>query len=226
MAREEHAVALKLPTFWTAQPDVWFAQAEAQFNLRGITADDTKYYYVVAALDQDTATRVLDLISQPPDDNKYSTLKGRLIDTFGLNKRERASRLLHFRPLGDSKPSALMDEMLALLGDHPPRLLFEQLFLERLPEDIRIQLVDAKIKDHRQLAKRADHLWSSRDMESISLAENAIQRKPPSQKQSKSKAPGLVQESNRLCYYHRTFGEAARQCRQPCTWSGNDKASR
>ena len=72
MAREEHAVALKLPTFWTAQPDVWFAQAEAQFNLRGITADDTKYYYVVAALDQDTATRVLDLISQPPDDNKYS----------------------------------------------------------------------------------------------------------------------------------------------------------
>ena len=70
MAREEHAVALKLPIFWTAQPDVWFAQA--QFNLRGITADDTKYYYVVAALDQDTATRVLDLISQPPDDNKYS----------------------------------------------------------------------------------------------------------------------------------------------------------
>ena len=70
MAKEEHAVALKLPIFWTAQPDVWFAQA--QFNLRGITADDTKYYYVVAALDQDTATRVLDLISQPPDDNKYS----------------------------------------------------------------------------------------------------------------------------------------------------------
>ena len=88
MAREEHAVALKLPTFWTAQPDVWFAQAEAQFNLRGITADDTKYYYVVAALDQDTATRVLDLISHPPEDSKYSTLKGRLIDTLGLNNRE------------------------------------------------------------------------------------------------------------------------------------------
>ena len=63
MAREEHAVALKLPTSWTAQPDVWFAQAEAQFNLRGITADDTKYYYVLVALDQNTATRVLDLIS-------------------------------------------------------------------------------------------------------------------------------------------------------------------
>ena len=87
MAREEHAAALKLPTFLTAQPDVWFAQAEAQFNRHGITADDTKYYYIV-----------LDLISQPPD-YKYSTLKGRLIDTFGVNKHERASRLLHFRLL-------------------------------------------------------------------------------------------------------------------------------
>ena len=221
MATEEHAVSLKLPTFWTAQPEVWFTQAEAQFTLRGIAADDTKYYYVLAALDQQTATRVLDLISQPPDDNKYRALKTRLSDTFGLDKRERASRLLHFRPLGDSKPSALMDEMLALLGNHPPCLLFEQLFLERLPEDIRIQLVDAKIEDCRQLAKRADALWSSRDMASISLTENAIQRKPP-----KPRAPGNARESNQLCYYHRTFGEAARQCRQPCSWPGKDKASR
>ena len=52
--------------------------------------------------------------------------------------------------------------MLALLGDHPPCLLFEQLFLERLPEDIHIQLVDSKIDDYRQLAKRVDVLWSSR----------------------------------------------------------------
>ena len=50
---EEHAVSLKLPTFWNSQPEVWLAQAEAQFNIRGITADETKYYYVVAALDQD-----------------------------------------------------------------------------------------------------------------------------------------------------------------------------
>ena len=152
----EHAVSLKLPTFWTSQPEVWFAQAEAQFNLRGITAEDTKYFYVLAALDQQTATRLLDLISRPPVDNKYKTLKDRLISTFGLSKHERASRLLHFRPLGDSKPSTLMDEMLALLGDHPPCLLFKQLFLERLPEDIRIQLVDSKIDDYRRLARRAD----------------------------------------------------------------------
>ena len=86
---------------------MWFTQAEAQFNLKGITADDTKYYYVLAALDQDTATRLLDLVSQLPDENKYQWLKDGLVDTFGLNLRDRASCLLHFLPLKDSKASAL-----------------------------------------------------------------------------------------------------------------------
>ena len=51
------AVALKLPPFWTAQPAVWFQQAEAQFAIRGIVAEQTKYYYVLSALDQTTAGR-------------------------------------------------------------------------------------------------------------------------------------------------------------------------
>jgi hypothetical protein len=115
-----------------------------------------------------------------------------------------------------------MDEMLGLLGDHPPCLLFEQLFLERLPEDIRIQLVDSKIEDYRELARRADALWSSRDMESV----HAIRRGPSTgQKETKSKAPSPPPD-NRLCYYHRRFWKAARQCRQPCSWQGNEKAGR
>ena len=149
MATEEHAVLFKLPTFWTSQPEVWFVQAEAQFHLRRITADDTKFFYILAALDHGTATRLLDPISRPPADNKYQELKDQLIETFGLSTHESASHLLHFRPLGDTKPSTLMDEMLALLGDHSPCLLFEQLFLEGMPDEFRIQLVDAKIVDHR-----------------------------------------------------------------------------
>ena len=92
----EHTVSLKLLTFWTCQPQVWFAQAEAQFNIMGITVDETKYFYVLSVRDQDIATRLLDLISLPPPHSKYTAMKDRLLDTFGLSKRERASRLLHF----------------------------------------------------------------------------------------------------------------------------------
>ncbi len=215
---EQNAVSLKLPTFWSSQPQVWFAQAEAQFEIRKLTADDTKYYYVISSLDQGTATRLLDLISNPPRRDMYKTLKDRLLDTFSLSKRERASQLLHTRPLGDSKPSALMDEMLALLGDHPPCLLFEQLFLERLPEDIRTQLVDVTIVDHRELARRADALWAARDM---SASANAVQKRQATGRRQKVKAP---QDS--LCFYHRKFGEAAKKCQEPCTWSGNEQGDR
>ena len=210
---EENAVALKLPTFWCSQPRVWFAQAEAQFEIRKITADETRYYYVLSALDQDTATRLLDLISAPPSTDKYKALKERLV--------ERASRLLHTRPLGDSKPSVLMDEMLALLGDHPPCMLFEQLFLERLPEDIRVQLVDTKIEDHRELARKADALWAAK---CIGDSANAILQHQPPKFKPKSKPKDA--SKNSLCYYHRRFGEAARQCRDPCTWSENEQAGR
>ena len=218
---EEHAVSLKLPTFWTHQPEVWFTHAEAQFSHLRITTDDTKYFYVLVALDQQTATRLLDLIVHPPADDKYKTLKDRHIDSFGLSECERPSRLLHFCPLGDSKPLALLDEMLGLLSNHTPCLVFEQLFLERLPKDIRIQLVDLKFNDYRQMAKRADALWSSQDMESNN---NAIHRRPTARQKTKVKA--CTPSPSRLCYYHRTFGEAARQCRQSCNWSGNEQAGR
>ena len=60
------AVSLKLPTFWTSTPTTWFAQAEAQFIVRNITNDDTKYYYVIAALDSSTANRAKNKTCSPP----------------------------------------------------------------------------------------------------------------------------------------------------------------
>ncbi|KII60614.1 hypothetical protein RF11_12080 [Thelohanellus kitauei] len=74
-----NAVAIKLPTFWTAQPRVWFVQTEAQFHLRGIVSDTTKYYYVVGALDQETAGRMIDTLSKPPLEGKYENLKSKLL---------------------------------------------------------------------------------------------------------------------------------------------------
>ena len=50
-----NAVALKLPSFWTSQPAVWFIQAEAQFTLRNITADETKYAYCSLRLGPQTS---------------------------------------------------------------------------------------------------------------------------------------------------------------------------
>ena len=75
-----------------------------------------------------------------------------------------------------------MDEMLALLGEHKSCMLFEQLFLERLPEEIRTQLVADKIDDHREMARKADQLWAARDASSTPAAHSVQRGKPNSRK--------------------------------------------
>ena len=217
---ETNAVSFKLPSFWTSQPHVWFQQAEAQFTIRKITADETKYAYIVAALDQDTAGRLLDLLRLPPNEHKYDAIKARLTKTFGLTRRARANRLLQMGDLGDRPPSALMDEMLALLEGHTPCMLFEQLFLNRMPDTICLQLADADFTNPREVAERADQLWQSMSLhEGVSIHRvGAKQQKPPA-KETKNHNPDW-------CFYHNKFGDKARKCVKPCKFPENSQAGR
>ena len=212
--KEISAVSLKLPTFWPQQPKVWFAQVEAQFAIRSITKEETKYHYVISALDQETAVRVLDLLETTPTDSPYETLKKRLIGSFSLSEYERAHKLLHLPQLGDEKPSSLLDQMLGLLGKHPPCFIFKQIFLERLPERIRSVLVHSDISDMRQLAEAADRLHSSLMQEAASEVHKVSTRRPSKEKITK---PGL-------CFYHARFGSKAKRCVAPCNWSENGTA--
>ena len=78
------------------------------------------------------------------------------MDTFELSEYECDARLLNMPNLGDRKPSALMGEMLGLLGQHTPRFLIKYIFLQHLPEDIRTILAAETFDNSRSLAKRAD----------------------------------------------------------------------
>ena len=217
---ETNTVSLKLPPFWTSQPQVWFQQAEAQFTIRKISTDETKYTYVVTALDQDTAGRLLDLLGSPPTEHKYEAIKARLTKTFGLTRRARANRLLQMGGLGDRPPSALMDEMLALLEGHTPCMLFEQLFLNRMPDPIRLQLADADFTDPRRVAERADELWQS-----MSLHDGASVHRVGTRRQ-KSPAKDTKDHNPDWCFYHNKFGDKAKKCTKPCKFPENPQAGR
>ena len=212
-----NAVAIKLPTFWTNEPNVWFTQAEAQFHIKKVTEDSTKYYYVVSALDQNTAARIIDVLQNPPENGKYDNLKSKLTETFSLTRRDRASKLLHLSGLGDRKPSELMDEMLSLLDGHKPCLIAEQIFLEQLPEDIRLQIADSEFTDPRAVARRADILWLAKQ-QSANFISRVSTPKSVSRQKDKSQQD--------WCFYHRKFGNNARKCVQPCTHLGNETAGR
>ena len=158
------------------QNTVSLEQAEAQFHIRQITADITKYYYVVSSLDQEAAGRIINYIHQSPFDKKYEGIKKLLNNTFGLSRRARAAKLLHMDGLGDCKPSVLMNEMLALLDGHQPCLLFEQIFLEQMPDNIRFIITDDNFTNPQQLAARADVLWQAKQQGEASITNAITQR--------------------------------------------------
>ena len=223
-----NAVSLKLPEFWEQNANAWFAQAEAQFALREITADATKYYYVVAALSNSTAGRVVSLIENPPAANKYDALKAHLKETFGLSESERARQLLSLPGLGDSKPSELMDHMLALLGDHQPCFLFKELFLQQLPDHVRLAVTNSVKTEFRQLAKEADTFFSA-GKKCCTATPTAVQTTTLDecvpQPLSVAAVPRRAKPSG-LCFYHAKFGTKAKKCLPPCNFavSGNAPA--
>lgn len=225
---QQNAVSLKLPTFWTSQPHVWFEQAEAQFHVRQINVDDTKYYYVVSSLDQEAAGHIIDFLRHPPADKKYEGIKKLLTDTFGLSRRARAAKLLHMDGLGDRKPSDLMNEMLALLDGHKPCLLFEQLFLEQMPDDIRLIIADDDFSDPRKLAARADVLWQAKQQDDTTINNPVLQRvsRASAHSDSATGTPSVNTNRNKWCYYHQRWGSDARRCRPPCVHPGNALAGR
>ncbi|CAN7997550.1 unnamed protein product, partial [Ixodes hexagonus] len=104
-------VDLRLPPFWTADPELWFIQVGSQFVARRITSDITKYHHVVSSLPPATACEIRDVLLAPPDEDAYKTLKQTLIRRVTPSETQRLQQLLREAELGDRKPSQLLRHM-------------------------------------------------------------------------------------------------------------------
>ena len=247
------AVNIKIPPYWASDPQVWFTQVEAQFATRGISAQKTKYEYVVASLAPEIAIEVRDLILTPPVDTPYDTLKAQLIGRTAASKQKRLQLLLTAEELGDRKPSQLLRRMQQLMGDKRiDDSLVRELFLQRLPTNVRMVLASAGptmgLNDLAQLADkimevavpsvaalttspfaaeldqlRAEVAGLTKLVKSLSLPAHRPRGSSRRSSPSPSRPPSPAAE---VCWYHRRYGEKAQKCRPPCTKSENGSASR
>ena len=103
-----YRVAVRLPPFWTDRPDLWIAQAEAQFDLAGITRQMTKFNHVVSQLHQQHAAGVEDIITSPQEHEPYDRLKAELVRRLSTSREQRVRQLLSHEEMGDRRPSQFL----------------------------------------------------------------------------------------------------------------------
>lgn len=150
--------SIKLPPFWQNDPALWFAQVEAQFFSHRITADNSRYFTIVGALDSSVLEQVSDLIRSPPANERYLTLKSQLIERFTDSRETQLHKLLTEMQLGDRKPSQLLREMRTLATDRVSEDLLHSLWIKRMPTSVRCVLSASEGVDLAKLADIADKI--------------------------------------------------------------------
>ncbi|XP_037963794.2 uncharacterized protein LOC119691167 [Plutella xylostella] len=149
-------VGVKIPPFWSEEPALWFAQVESQFVLSRITTDDTKFCYLVAQLDHQYAAEVKDVITNPPEKDKYLKLKTELIKRLSASKEKRVKQLLMHEELGDRKPSQFLRHLESLAGPDVPKDFLSTIWSSRLPHNIQTVVASQSELALEKLAELAD----------------------------------------------------------------------
>lgn len=225
------AAAVKLPEFWQSDPASWFQHVEALFHLRGVHADEARYYLVVAALDQQSTRRAMPLLRSPPPRGKYDALKELLLRRYSLSAPERAERILSMPGLGDGSAVDLMDNMLSLLGSDDGGFLFPHIFLRQLPPPVRAALANSPCLaagDYRGLAEEADRvLLATRrfSVQHITSEAQLNQQETEDVPPSVSAVGVSARRGNSLCRFHQKFGRKAKRCVPPCSFSSPGNAA-
>ena len=242
-------VSVKLPPFWPSDPEIWFAQVEATFTTRRITAEKTRFDYVIASLSPEVATEIRDLVLKPPEATPYKILKEQLIRRTAASEQRRLQQLFNAEELGDRKPTQLLRRMQQLLGERASTTdstFLRELFLQRLPSNVRMVLAStnttATLEELAELADKVVEVAaptvaatsvspgpSPEILAEIEQLRSAVEQLQTSVKQltrqsrnrshSRNRQHSPAPQEQTTCWYHQKYGSKAKKCNPPCDFT-------
>lgn len=201
-------VQVKLPPFWSNRPVLWFARAEAQFHLKGIKSQMTKFHHIISALTPEVMDTVVAAIEEPDPESAYEDIKKALVSRHGPHRPTQMMEFGLCPPIAPGQdPCSVMDQIKSLkFGDYE---LEAGQFLSKMPECIRHDL----LKDVDDFDELQDLALAARRLMKKSGEAIQVVRANQEQSRRKSSKPGL-------CQSHRRFGDRAWECQKPCSWTG------
>ena len=230
------SVAIKLPAFTTKNPILFFYSLEAQFEIKKIKDETTKFYYVVSGLPEHVLERIPDMLESRPSTDEYKEIKKRVLSIYQRPIGERLLECIDATSLGGLRPTAFADRISALTMGADLDAVHRAILLRALPPGPRAVLRPSTA-DFRDLAAEADKFFdiSGGLIESapsfVAASESGADNIATFRQQPSKAAPPRKDE----CFYHKKFGAAAKKCNAPCRWgasptpekghrSGNDGA--
>ena len=238
-----------LPPFKTSRPAAWFSQCADLFRMRGVHDQRDMFalcYNVLGDEQQAMVDDIAEALPRPVD--AFIRLRDRLVASHSLDVGQRVAQLLELPALGGQRPSALLAHMRQLCppGEEQTEI-FRQLFIQRLPAQVRLQLAEDRHSPVQALAARADTLMANHSygavaaVKALSIAESEetlvaaardnIQHDARKKQWKKSgrgdKTAGGEQKPWQLlgiCKRHYDFWKDCFKCADPasCKWvSGN-----
>lgn len=218
-------LAIKAPTFMETAVMGWFQIMEAQFYLRKITTDETKFYHVLSALPAETVGRLSEPILI---DKNYISLKAEVIDMFEKTKPELFEKLISNTPM-TGRPSIYLEEIrktatkVGVGGE-----LVRHKFIQSLPSAISPVLAAQKDLSISQIGKLADELMPFVHNTVNEVTSYPVNNAHPNNNSTKiNKAsthipfglrPFGETQKPQVCRAHIYFGAKAKYCKPWCKW--------
>lgn len=185
------------PPFWPQKIELWFVLLENQFELARITGDEKKFSMTVANIELQYLDQVLDRFGDLPSTGRYEWLKRELIKKFTDSDSTRIQKLVDNEKIGDRTPSQFYWDLRKLVPKSVSDDFVLAIWKNRLPENMQYVLTAVSVNEATTLTRVAD------EMHDISRGSRSTKR----------------DQLDRLCYYHETFRDQARNCRAPCNWN-------
>ena len=223
--------SIQLPAFDKVEPEPWFAVAEANFALRKVTDETTKYYYVLSKLDSATLRKLSAFLKIPQGEHPYQEIREALCEAFEPALEKKLDTLLATTDCGDEKPMAFGLELLRLLGEATTDDILKRIFLRSILPSIVTAITGSLGCKYRTVLQAADKAWkaSAASAGAASVATVATVARSPAPagnatsrqggrggRQRGGRSGGQI-KAVQLCHFHMRFWDAAKRWNPGCT---------